>query len=152
MFRLLVVIILIFLDYISKKIIFTNIELNNFIQILPIMDFAHIHNYGIAFGLFSGILSSWLIIICGLIITAIIYFMLTQTNNFIEKWGFTLIIAGAISNIMDRVIHKYVLDFIYLHYGEFYWPAFNLADIYITLGVFIILYQAFKGYKKKSIK
>ncbi len=140
MFRLLVVIILIFLDYISKKIIFTNIELNNFIQILPIMDFAHIHNYGIAFGLFSGILSSWLIIICGLIITAIIYFMLTQTNNFIEKWGFTLIIAGAISNIMDRVIHKYVLDFIYLHYGEFYWPAFNLADIYITLGVFIILF------------
>ena len=78
--------------------------------------------------------------------------MLTQTNNFIENWGLTLIIAGAISNIMDRVINKYVLAFIYLHYSEFYWPAFNLADIYITLGVLIILYQANRGYKKKSIK
>jgi len=152
LFRLLVVIILVLLDYISKKIIFVNIELNNFFPILPIMDFAHIHNYGIAFGLFSGTLSSWLIIFCGLIITAIIYFMLIQTNNFVEKWGLTLIIAGAISNIMDRVINNYVLDFIYLHYSEFYWPAFNLADIYITLGVLIILYQAIRGYKKKSIK
>ena len=44
-------------------------------------------------------------------------------------------------------MHKYVLDFIYLHYKDFYWPAFNFADIYITLGVLLIVYQSYKNLK-----
>ena len=78
--------------------------------------------------------------------------MMAQSKSIIEKWGLIMIIAGAISNILDRAMNNYVLDFIYLHYRDFYWPAFNFADIYITFGVFMILYQFFKEFNKKIIK
>ena len=72
-----------------------------------------------------------------------------QISNTLEKWGFLFIIAGAVSNLSDRIINDYVLDFIYMHYINFYWPAFNLADIYITLGLLIIIYENFIIFKKK---
>jgi len=78
--------------------------------------------------------------------------MMIKTSNIIEKWGLVLIIAGALSNIIDRGINNYVLDFIYLHYKDFYWPAFNFADIYITFGVLMILYQVLKEFNKKFTK
>ena len=113
------------------------------------MDFAHIHNYGISFGLFSGIFPSWIIIVVGSIFTIILFYWMLQISNTLEKWGFLFIIAGAVSNLSDRIINDYVLDFIYMHYINFYWPAFNLADIYITLGLLIIIYENFIIFKKK---
>ena len=145
-------ILLIILDIGSKQIVFEYISLHNFISVFPILDLTHIHNYGISFGLFSGIIPSWIIICVGLIIISFIFYMMINVNSFAEKWGLMLIIAGAISNIFDRTINNYVLDFIWLHYDEFYWPAFNLADIYITIGVLIILYQAIRNYKNKITK
>ena len=144
-----IVILLILFDFVSKKIVFNYLSLNSFVVILPILDLAHIHNYGIAFGLFSGLIPSWMIVIIGLFVTALIFYMMITTSNKAEKWGLILIITGAISNIFDRWINNYVIDFIYLHYKDFYWPAFNFADIYITFGVLIILYQIFKEFKKK---
>ena len=75
--------------------------------------------------------------------------MMIQSSNEIEKWGLSLVIAGAVSNIADRALNNYVLDFIYLHYKEYYWPAFNFADVYITFGIFMILYQILKEFRKK---
>ena len=146
------IILLIILDIISKKIVFYYLSLNSFKSILPVLDLTHIHNYGISFGLFAGTLSSWMIILFTSVITILIIYFLLQTSNNVEKWGLTLIIAGAISNIFDRLINNYVLDFIYLHYKDFYWPAFNFADIYITFGVMMILFQIFIEFKKKNVK
>ena len=77
--------------------------------------------------------------------------MFTKTNNNIEKWGFIAILSGAISNIMDRIINGFVIDFLYFHYKEFYWPAFNFADIYISIGILFLIFQYFKDWviKKK---
>ena len=72
-----------------------------------------------------------------------------KSINKIEKWGLTLIIAGALSNLTDRMINNYVLDFIYLHYGEFYWPAFNFADIYISVGICVIVLHLLRDLNKK---
>ena len=144
-----IVILLILFDFVSKKIVFNYLSLNSFVVILPILDLAHIHNYGIAFGFFSGLIPSWMIVIIGLFVTALIFYMMIKTSNKAEKWGLILIITGAISNIFDRGINNYFIDFIYLHYKDFYWPAFNFADIYITFGVLIILYQIFKEFKKR---
>tara|TARA_B100001750_G_C15433701_1_gene559702 strand:+ start:121 stop:579 length:459 start_codon:yes stop_codon:yes gene_type:complete len=146
------IVLLIILDIISKKIVFYYLSLNSFKSILPVLDLTHIHNYGISFGLFAGTLSSWMIILFTSVITILIIYFLLQTSNNVEKWGLTLIIAGAISNIFDRLINNYVLDFIYLHYKDFYWPAFNFADIYITFGVMMILFQIFIEFKKKNVK
>ena len=145
--KIVVLILLLLLDFFSKKFIFNLIILNNFITILPFLDLIHIHNYGIAFGLFAGILPIWLIVIITLTIVFFLVSFIFINSTQIEKWGFLLILAGAISNLIDRIIHKYVLDFIYLHYKDFYWPAFNFADIYITLGVLLIVYQSYKNLK-----
>ena len=91
------------------------------------------------------------IILIGSMITAFLTYMMITTSNKIEKWGLVVIIAGALSNIVDRGMNNYVLDFIYLHYKDFYWPAFNFADIYITFGVLMILFQVLKEFKKKFI-
>ena len=147
--KFLVIVFLILIDFLSKKFIFYSIGLNSFVKIFPFLDFAHIHNYGISFGLFSGVIPSWLIIIIGLIISIVIIYIMVQTSNIIEKWGYIMIIAGAFSNIADRAMNNYVLDFIYLHYKDFYWPAFNFADIYITLGVTMVFYEFIKGIRNK---
>ena len=76
--------------------------------------------------------------------------MMKYAENSTEKWGYLVILIGAFSNIFDRMLNGFVIDFIYLHYKDFYWPAFNFADIYITIGVCIIAIQTLKGLKDKS--
>ena len=135
------VLILIFFDFLSKVIIYNTIELHKFVYILPFLDFAHIHNYGISFGLFAGILDHKIIIIIGSIVTLFFIYILLKSRDIFEKWALLLIISGAISNILDRTLNNYVLDFIYLHYKDFYWPAFNFADIYITIGIIMVIFN-----------
>jgi len=135
--------LLVLFDFLSKKIIFNFIELNKLISIMPFIDITHIHNYGIAFGLFSGVLPLFIVLLGVIILIFLLFWMFNISNTF-EKWGVLFLIAGAISNIGDRLLNNYVLDFIFLHYKQYYWPAFNLADIYITVGVIIIIIESFK--------
>tara|TARA_Y100000590_G_C15707241_1_gene1009082 strand:- start:2103 stop:2555 length:453 start_codon:yes stop_codon:yes gene_type:complete len=148
--KTIIVITLILIDFFSKKIIFNYIELNQIIFINPFLDFTHIHNYGISFGLFAGTLPAWLIALLGIIITIFLYFWMIKTDNEIEKIGILLIISGAISNIGDRILNNYVLDFIFLHYNNFYWPAFNFADIYISIGIILVIIESYRMFKKKN--
>ena len=145
--KLLILIILIILDFLSKKIIFDFIELYKHISIVSFIDITHIHNYGISFGLFAGVLPTWLIVLFGIIIIIFLLFWMFNVSSELEKWGILLIIAGAISNIGDRLMNGYVLDFIFLHYKQYYWPAFNFADIYISIGVLIIFIECYKIFK-----
>ena len=147
-----IIVVLFIFDFISKQIIFNLIDLNNFIKITFFFELAHIHNYGISFGLFSGRISPFLIILIGLLISFIVLSLILRSKNILEKSGYVIIFSGALSNIIDRAINGYVIDFIYLHYKDFYWPAFNFADIYISLGVLLILLQMFKDLRKRTIK
>ena len=147
--KLFIFFLLILIDYCSKKLIFNLIDLNNFISVLPFMDITHIHNFGISFGLFAHTLPSWGIIFCGILIIIFLFYWIIQTTNNLERWGLLLIIAGAISNIGDRLFNNYVLDFIYFHYNQYYWPAFNFADIYISIGVILIIIESYKILKTK---
>ena len=136
-------------DLISKQIIYYSIDLNSFLTITSFLDVAHIHNFGISFGFFSGIVSPWILILVGIIVTGVIFYMLMKSKNYIEKWGLTVIIAGALSNIADRALNGYVTDFIYLHYQDFYWPAFNFADIYISVGICVIVLHLLRDLNKR---
>ena len=109
------------------------------------MDIAHIHNFGVSFGLFAGIIPSIYLVIIGIAVTSLVFYLYIQSKKKLEKWGFILIIAGALSNILDRFINGYVIDFIYIHYKEFYWPAFNFADIYISIGISLLILNLFKN-------
>ncbi len=148
MLKTTLIFILIFFDFFSKQLIFNLINLNNFIKITFFFEITHIHNYGIAFGLFSGIIPSWFFVILGIIITFLVFIIYLKSSKYIEKYGLILIIAGALSNILDRIYNGYVIDFIYLHYNQFYWPAFNFADIYISIGIFLIVFQYVRDWYK----
>ena len=136
-------------DLISKQIIYYSIDLNSFLTITSFLDVAHIHNFGISFGFFSGIVSPWIFILVGIIVTGFIFYMLIKSTNHMEKWGLTAIIAGAIANIADRFLNGYVIDFILLHYKDFYWPAFNFADIYISIGICVIALHLLRDLYKR---
>ena len=137
------------IDLSSKQIIYYSIDLNSFLVVTSFLDIAHIHNFGISFGFLSGTFSPWIFILVGIIVTGVIVYMLMKSTNHMEKWGLTAIIAGALSNIADRTVNGYVIDFIYFHYKDFFWPAFNFADIYISLGICVIVLHLLKDLNKR---
>ncbi len=149
--KFIIFLILVAIDIISKKYVYYLIDLNTFIPVNFFIELTHIHNFGISFGLFAGLISPWFLIIIGLIVTIFIYYLMLSSSDIIEEWGLLLIITGALANIIDRSINGYVIDFIYLHYDSFYWPAFNIADIYITIGIMMIILNVIINFKKRKL-
>tara|TARA_Y100000588_G_C13856236_1_gene754187 strand:- start:153 stop:404 length:252 start_codon:yes stop_codon:yes gene_type:complete len=78
----------------------------------------------------------------------LIIYLFLKSSDTIEKMGLFVIICGAMANIFDRLINGYVIDFIYFHINQFYWPAFNFADIYISIGIIMILFNMLNKIKK----
>ena len=148
--KILIFFIFIFLDLISKYFVKTNFVLNQTIELNNFLDLVYVQNYGISFGLLSGTVSYLLLIIVGLLVVLIILYLMFITKKKLEKLGYYVIIIGAISNILDRAINTYVVDFISIHYKNYYWPAFNLADIYITIGIIMLIMSFF--IKSKTVK
>ncbi len=139
MIKFFIFFVLVAFDLLSKKIVFDTIDLHTFISLTFFLDLTHIHNFGISFGLFSGLISPWLLIIIGLLVVGFIFYLMKSASDMFEEWSFLIIISGALSNIIDRIFNGYVIDFIYFHYKYFFWPAFNFADIYITIGIIMIV-------------
>ena len=114
------------------------------------INFELIWNKGIAFGLFSlndGLAYQLISLLIIFIVFILIYFI--QKSNGFEKFGFILILGGALGNLFDRIFYKAVPDFIDLHINNFHWFIFNIADIFITIGVIcLILVEIF--FKKKA--
>ena len=133
----------------SIYLCFNHIDLYQFIKITPFFDITHIHNFGVSFGLFSGTISPLYLIIIGLLVVFFIIFLLVNAQDKLEQWGLFIIICGALANIIDRVMNGYVIDFIYLHINQYYWPAFNFADIYISIGIIMILLNVLRKIKKQ---
>jgi len=129
-------------DRLSKYLIIefdkTNVESEY--TILPFLNFNLIWNEGIAFGLFSFADKSNYNILTIIIIfvTAIIFWMIIKTKE-LEKLGFMMIFGGSLGNIFDRVYYSSVPDFIDIHFYNFHWFIFNVADIFISIGVMLLI-------------
>ena len=100
-----------------------------------------IWNEGIAFGFFSSIEDSVYNILTFLILVIIIIliFMIIRSEG-LKKYSLLLIIGGAIGNFFDRIFYKAVPDFIDFHIGDFHWFIFNIADIFISIGVILMIF------------
>ena len=111
-----------------------------------------IWNEGIAFGLFSysqNNLYNLLTLIISIIVIVILKMIINSYG--IKKYGLMMIFGGAIGNLFDRIFYKAVPDFIDFHIGEFHWFVFNVADIFITIGVIImILFESILNEQKKN--
>jgi len=137
------IIFLVILDLISK-----NYALNNFLigqsytTFLPFIDLLLIYNSGIAFGIFDGYgdLASNILLIITIFILIYLIRLLSNETFQIAKLALSLIIAGALGNIVDRIVDGKVTDFLHLEIGNFSFFIFNLADAFITVGAILIIY------------
>ena len=141
------IILVIFLaDRISKLwiISLSESEKNFNIELLPFVNLQLIWNDGIAFGLFSfSEQSSYnFLTILIIIIISIIFWMIVKTKG-LEKYAFIMVFGGALGNVYDRLFYSSVPDFIDIHINNFHWFIFNVADIFITLGVIILILNEF---------
>jgi len=144
--NILIIFFIFCLDRISKEYVI-NLNNNNFGKELAIsknLNISLIWNEGIAFGLFSfdkSNLYNYLTVFIGLVILFLIYLALVTVNY--KKYFLLLIIGGALGNFCDRVLYSAVPDFIDFHVGNFHWFTFNVADIFITLGVIFMIFFEF---------
>ena len=148
------IIIFIFLiDRVSKFLIISTPETYEQygITITSFLNFNLIWNEGIAFGLFSfdeklyyNLLTLFIILI-----TMIIIWLMLKSNGF-EKFSFIMIAGGSLGNIFDRIFYSAVPDFIDIHVNNFHWFIFNVADIFITLGIISLISIEILGNKKEK--
>ena len=153
----LVIILIVFIfDRTTKLYILklAEVEASVDIYITSYLNLFLIWNKGIAFGLLSidgSIIYNSITILIGLIIITILFMMLK--NNNIQRYFFALIAGGALGNFYDRIVYTAVPDFIDLHFYDFHWFVFNVADIFITIGVFcLILVELFFNNKNINEK
>ena len=153
----LVIILIVFIcDRTTKLYILklAEVETSVDIYITPYLNLFLIWNKGIAFGLLSidgSIIYNSITILIGFIVITILFMMLK--NNNIQRYFFALIAGGALGNFYDRIVYTAVPDFIDLHFYGFHWFVFNVADIFITIGVFcLILVELFFNNKNINEK
>ena len=140
---ILIVLIIFLLDRISKLYVIhlDGILLNSEIINSKFINIQLIWNEGVAFGLLAFNEKSFYNFITGfivIIILTVIYFI-SKTRG-IEKYSFIIILGGALGNVFDRFLYSAVPDFIDIHYQNFHWFIFNVADIFITSGVILLIY------------
>ena len=139
-FCLFIIVIIFSLDRISKITIIEYQLGNNSIYINDFVNFDLVWNTGVGFGLLSfhsSILYNSITALIGLIIIFLIYLLIKSKLS--DKISFSLILGGAIGNFYDRLVYYAVPDFIDIHYQTFHWFTFNIADIFISLGIIIII-------------
>jgi signal peptidase II len=144
-----IIVIFFLIDRVSKILIlksFLNNSLSE-IYINSFLNFSLVWNSGIGFGLLQiepNIFYSTVSIIITAINLILIYWMIT-TSNYLEAIFISIILGGSLGNLFDRFYYNSVPDFIDLHYNSFHWFTFNIADIFITIGIIgLIIIDLFK--------
>ena len=140
------------IDRLTKYWILNKLNSGMDISVTSFLSFNLIRNEGIAFGLFSfnqKIYYNSLTIFI-FIIVMVIFWMIIKSSG-LEKIGLSLVFGGALGNLFDRIFYSSVPDFIDIHFGNFHWFIFNVADIFITLGVIILIYSEILLKKKHEI-
>ena len=134
------------LDQYSKDYIFAMLldKDANQMEVLPFFNLVIVHNFGVSFGMFNDIPYGHLILsVVALVITIMLLIWMWRAQKFYLEVALGLIIGGAIGNIIDRVRFGAVADFLDFHAGAYHWPAFNLADSAVFVGVAMILLENF---------
>lgn len=126
------------LDQLLKVWVTRTLELGDQVPVLAVLSWVRWHNEGAAFSLLSDAdgWQRWFFVVLALAFVAFIIYELRRLpeQQRLMGWVYGLIAGGAVGNLIDRVLHGYVVDFVLLHYQGYYFPAFNLADSALTVG------------------
>ena len=149
---LLVIIFLVLIDQ-CMKISISKIMLNNSfddIKLLPFLNIVFVRNTGVSFGMFSewGILGRYFFSIFSIVVGSFLILLAIFSDTKLFRISLGLISSGALGNAIDRVYFGGVIDFIDFFIYNFHWPAFNFADIFITIGVVLLLFDNIFNKKK----
>ena len=136
------------LDQATKALVVGAVKMKAAIPLLPFLDIVYLENEGAAFSLLhdAGGWQRWFFIILALIVSVVLLMWLRRlrgSEQIVLAIGLSLVLGGALGNVIDRVWHSYVIDFIYFHWKDWYFPAFNIADSAITVGAGCLLLDAF---------
>jgi signal peptidase II len=136
--------VLIGLDQLSKHLVWSYIPLYHVQQWLPMLNVVHVHNYGAAFSFMNhvGGVQRYLFAVLAMVIAVVLLYVLRRMSAKPRFMPLALlcVISGALGNAIDRMIHGFVVDFIDFHWLGYHWPAFNVADSLICIGVVCLLY------------
>ena len=148
------IIFLVFFDQFSKYLIEENFNLYESIQIFSFLNFTFIKNFGGAFNLFNDaslnlrfIFSFLVSSICFYLFLAIFTNLVFKEILFKERVYWSLILAGGLGNLLDRIVRGYVVDFIDITFNPY---VFNLADCFVTLGIIFLLFDSFFMHKSDA--
>lgn len=138
------------LDQLIKYLVETRMGYGEQIDILPFLALFRVHNDGIAFSMLSWLHDGGLIAITVGVIAFVLYLWWTNApNRIFARYGFALIIGGAIGNLIDRSMHGYVVDYVLFHLPNWSFAVFNLADAFITIGAGLIILEEFLGWRRE---
>ncbi|MDO9215390.1 MAG: signal peptidase II [Methylococcales bacterium] len=142
------------LDQASKLLVDSTMQLYQSIPLLPFFKLTYVHNTGAAFSFLSeaGGWQRWFFAGLALVISVVIAVWLSrlEKHETLLAVALSLILGGAVGNLIDRLAYGYVIDFLDVYYGTWHWPAFNIADSAITLGVVLMLLESFGLGKTKD--
>ncbi|MBI4764251.1 MAG: signal peptidase II [Deltaproteobacteria bacterium] len=139
--------VVVILDFLTKEYVITHFPLYSSQPIIPgLLNLVHIRNKGVAFGILGGAAPVWRDILLLLFpIVAMTGILIFALRNPQQKTGILLslggIIGGALGNLIDRLRFRAVIDFLDIYWGPYHWPAFNVADSAITLGVLFLVFS-----------
>ncbi|HEX2541929.1 MAG TPA: signal peptidase II [Caldimonas sp.] len=137
-----VALLVVVLDQLTKTVIARTFELGDVRTITPWFDIVRAHNTGAAFSFLAGAggWQRWFFTGLGTAAAIFIVWMLRRHGGQrLFAWALTLILGGAVGNVVDRILHGHVIDFIQVHYGRSYFPAFNVADSAISVGAALLI-------------
>jgi signal peptidase II len=135
------------LDQLTKGWIQRNVALHESITVLPVLDIIHARNSGAAFSFLAGAggWQRWFFTALAVVVSAAILLYLRKLDGRLQKlqsFGLVLIASGALGNVIDRIRHGHVVDFIAAHWNTAYFPAFNVADSCISVGAGLLVLDA----------
>lgn len=139
--------IVVLADQVTKKIIMSSLAVHDVIKVIPgFFNITHVLNPGGAFGFFatqSDMVRKLVFLVLSSAVALFIlwfYSRVARTHVFLS-WGLALIFGGAIGNLIDRFLYGHVVDFLDFYIGMAHWPAFNVADTAISVGMAILIYH-----------
>ena len=146
--------LVIVLDQLTKYMASSMLAYYKPLAVMPMFNLTLMHNTGAAFSFLSdaGGWQRWFftVIAIGVSVFLVGWIKRLTPNQILQAVALSLILGGAIGNVIDRLWLGYVVDFIQVYYDKWYWPAFNIADSAITIGAVLIIYDSFFGQEEKT--
>jgi signal peptidase II len=146
-----IALIVIVLDQFTKTLILGYFQYGDSRHVTGFFNVVRVHNTGAAFSFLAGASGwqRWFFVGLGLVAAGFIVWMLrSQGHQRLFAWALSLILGGALGNVIDRLLHGYVVDFLDFHLGARHFPAFNVADSAITVGAVLLIFDELRRVRR----